>query len=107
MKVVSLFSGAGGLDYGFIKAGHEIIWANDNFDDAVSTYRNNIGDHIVLSDIENININKIPKHDILIGGFPCQGFSVANMGRNSEDSRNKLYLYLLKCNILKKKIPKT
>ncbi len=96
MKVVSLFSGAGGLDYGFIKSGHEIIWANDNFDDAVNTYRENIGDHIVLSDIENINTNEIPKHDILIGGFPCQGFSVANVGRNSDDSRNKLYLYLLK-----------
>jgi len=104
MKVVSLFSGAGGLDYGFIKSGHEIIWANDNFDDAVNTYRANIGDHIVLSDIENINIDEIPRHDILIGGFPCQGFSVANMGRNSEDSRNKLYLYLLK--VLEKNKPK-
>lgn len=104
MKVVSLFSGAGGLDYGFIKSGHEIIWANDNFDDAVNTYRENIGDHIVLSDIENINTNEIPEHDILIGGFPCQGFSVANMGRNSEDSRNKLYLYLLK--VLGKHKPK-
>jgi len=104
MKVVSLFSGAGGLDYGFIKSGHEIVWANDNFDDAVNTYRKNIGDHIVLSDIENIDINGIPKHDILIGGFPCQGFSVANIGRNSEDSRNKLYLYLLK--VLEKYKPK-
>ena len=45
MKVVSLFSGAGGLDFGFIKAGHEIVWANDNFPDAVKTYRKNIGNH--------------------------------------------------------------
>lgn len=104
MKVVSLFSGAGGLDYGFIKAGHEIVWANDNFDDAVKTYRENIGDHIVLSDIEDIENYKIPSHDILIGGFPCQGFSVANMGRNQADSRNKLYLQLLR--VLKSHKPK-
>ena len=38
MKVVSLFSGAGGLDLGFIMAGHTIVWANDLFEDAVSTY---------------------------------------------------------------------
>ena len=43
MKVVSLFSGAGGLDLGFIKAGHTIVWANDLYDDAVATYRKNIG----------------------------------------------------------------
>ena len=42
MKVVSLFSGAGGLDLGFKMAGHEIIWANDNFPEAVETYRKNL-----------------------------------------------------------------
>ena len=39
MKVVSLFSGAGGLDLGFKMAGHDIIWANDLYEDAVNTYR--------------------------------------------------------------------
>ena len=96
MKVVSLFSGAGGLDLGFIKAGHEIIWANDNFADAVKTYRKNIGDHIICEDISKIPSNEIPEHDILIGGFPCQGFSVANTARGEGDERNKLYLELLR-----------
>ncbi|CAN5577439.1 DNA cytosine methyltransferase [soil metagenome] len=96
MKVVSLFSGAGGLDLGFIKAGHEIIWANDNFLDAVKTYRKNIGNHIVCEDILKILSSQIPDHDILIGGFPCQGFSVANTGRGENDERNKLYLELLR-----------
>ena len=45
MIVASLFSGAGGLDLGFIQAGHQVIWANDNYEDAVSTYKENIGDH--------------------------------------------------------------
>lgn len=104
MKVVSLFSGAGGLDLGFIRAGHEIVWANDNFPDAVKTYRRNIGDHIVCDDISKIPSDQIPDHDILIGGFPCQGFSVANSKRGENDERNKLYLELLR--VLVDKQPK-
>jgi len=104
MKVVSLFSGAGGLDLGFIKAGHQIIWANDNFPDAVKTYRKNIGNHIICEDISKIPSNEIPEHDILIGGFPCQGFSVANTKRGENDERNKLYLELLR--VLVDKQPK-
>lgn len=96
MKVVSLFSGAGGLDWGFIKAGHEVIWANDNFEDAVKTYKRNIGDHIICEDISKISSAEIPSHDILIGGFPCQGFSVANIKRGGHDERNKLYLEFLR-----------
>lgn len=104
MKVVSLFSGAGGLDWGFVKAGHEIVWANDNFDDAVKTYRKNIGEHIVCGDIKNIPSEEIPEHDILIGGFPCQGFSIANTKRGTHDERNELYRELLR--ILVDKQPK-
>lgn len=104
MRIVSLFSGAGGLDLGFIRAGHEVIWANDNFEDAVMTYRHNIGNHIVLGDIENIPASDIPDCDMLIGGFPCQGFSVANTRRHIADERNKLYLEYQR--ILSEKKPK-
>ena len=96
MRVVSLFSGAGGLDLGFIMAGHEVVWANDLYGDAVETYRTNIGDHIVCKDIAQIPSSQIPECDIVVGGFPCQGFSVANMKRHEGDSRNKLYLQLLR-----------
>lgn len=74
MKVVSLFSGAGGLDLGFKMAGHDIIWANDMYVDAVETYKKNIGDHIICEDISKIKAEDIPDCDIIIGGFPCQGF---------------------------------
>lgn len=104
MKVASLFSGAGGLDLGFIKAGHKVIWANDNYEDAVQTYKLNIGNHIICKDIREIDSNEIPNHDILIGGFPCQGFSLANTGRSEKDERNKLYLEFLR--VLKDKKPK-
>lgn len=96
MKVVSLFSGAGGLDLGFIMAGHTIVWANDLYDDAVRTYERNIGNHIVLKDIKDIQASEIPDSDIIIGGFPCQGFSVANTKRNEADERNSLYKELVR-----------
>ena len=93
MKIVSLFSGAGGLDLGLIKAGHEVIWANDVDVDSCNTYKLNIGNHIVHGDIEKIDLIDIPKSDVIIGGFPCQGFSLANLKRSPEDSRNTLYKY--------------
>ncbi len=92
MKVISLFSGAGGLDLGFKKAGFDVVWANDIFGDAVKTYRINIGDHIDDRDISLIRSSELPKCDGVIGGFPCQGFSLANTGRRVDDSRNVLYL---------------
>ena len=104
MKVVSLFSGAGGLDFGFVMAGHEIIWANDCYGDAVETYRLNIGNHIVQSDIADISSDSVPDCDIVIGGFPCQGFSVANIKRSIADERNSLYRQLVR--VISRKRPK-
>lgn len=91
MKIVSLFSGAGGLDLGLIKAGHEIIWANDFDPDSCESYKLNIGNHIICDDIANIKLEDIPDCEVVVGGFPCQGFSLANMLRNTDDERNKLY----------------
>ena len=102
MKVVSLFSGAGGLDLGFKMAGHDIIWANDLYGDAVETYKNNIGNHIICEDISNINADDVPDCDIIIGGFPCQGFSVANTKRHVNDERNELYKQLIRIITAKK-----
>lgn len=105
LKVVSLFSGAGGMDLGFVNAGFEIIWANDFFEDAVNSYRKNIGKHIVHGDITKISSSDIPDGaDVIIGGFPCQGFSVANTRRSMEDQRNFLYKEMLR--VIKDKKPK-
>ncbi|MDC7674696.1 DNA cytosine methyltransferase [Asticcacaulis machinosus] len=103
MRIVSLFSGAGGLDLGLIQAGHEIIWANDFDADAVATYKGNIGTEIVLGDICKISSMQIPDCDVVVGGFPCQGFSQANMLRFDEDERNRLYLEFLR--IVREKQP--
>jgi DNA (cytosine-5)-methyltransferase 1 len=96
MKVVSLFSGAGGLDLGLINEGHKIIWANDIDPDAVKTYEHNIGKHIYLADIGQLPDDELPQADVVVGGFPCQGFSLANRKRSGDDSRNKLYLQFLR-----------
>ena len=77
---------------GFLQAGHEVVWANDICRDCAETYRTNIGDHFVLGDIRNVKAAEVPDCDIVIGGFPCQGFSQANMKRNLADLRNQLYL---------------
>jgi len=103
-KVAGLFSGCGGLDLGFLQAGFDIVWANDFFKEAVETYKKNIGNHIVLGDITQISSEEIPNIDILLGGFPCQGFSVANIKRSMEDERNFLYKEMLR--IVKDKKPK-
>ena len=98
MKVVSLFSGGGGLDLGFKNAGFEIIWAIDNNPNAVETYRANLGNHIICEDLNKIDISQIPQADIVIGGPPCQSFSLAGK-RNTEDSRGQLvwkYIEIIK-----------
>lgn len=103
INVVSLFSGGGGLDLGFMSAGYNIIWAIDNNKNAVETYKKNIGNHIILEDINKIDLNDIPKADVIIGGPPCQSFSLAGK-RNVEDSRGRLVWRYL--DIIKKIKPK-
>ena len=106
--VVSLFAGAGGMDLGFKQAGYKIIWANEFDPIFAETYRKNIGDHIVVGDIKKIKNKDIPKGaDIVIGGFPCQGFSIANNNRiknGMKDERNHLYKEMLR--VIKHVMPK-
>ena len=92
------------MDLGFLKAGHKIIWVNDNDPDSCLTYERNFKHRPVCKDIEEVLSSEIPDGDVVIGGFPCQGFSIANPYRNTEDKRNKLYLELLR--VIRDKKPK-
>ena len=89
-RTISLFSGIGGLDLGFDYAGFNVIWANDYDKYAVQTYRENISKNIVCADIRN-EIEKIPSHDILIAGFPCQPFSTLGSLKGFDDERGTLF----------------
>ena len=91
MKVVSFFSGLGGLDKGFEETGYDIIWANDFDKYAVQTYQSNFSNEIVLGDINEIPLNEIPDCDVLIGGFPCQPFSMMGQQKGFEDARGTLF----------------
>lgn len=94
LRVIDLFSGAGGLTLGFTQAvGHAFqpIWANDFDEAAVATYNENFGPHCVSGDILNILSDpkvKIPRAEIVIGGPPCQGFSLLNKNRNGDERRH-------------------
>lgn len=77
-SVVSLFSGAGLLDYSFKDPRIRFVYAVDFDKDACDTYRENIGDHIVCKDIREVDVKEVPDSDICIGGPCCQGYSNAN-----------------------------
>lgn len=97
LRTIGLFAGCGGMDLGFKNAGFNLVWANDFNKDACATYRINIGDHIVHGDITQIETNEFPDDiDVVLGGFPCQGFSIANTGRSMKDERNFLYKEMLR-----------
>ncbi len=105
MNIVSLFSGAGGLDKGFEKAGFSTIWANE-FDKVIwDTFETNFPntklDHRSITDIKP---SEIPDCEGIIGGPPCQSWSEAGAGRGIKDKRGQLFFDYIR--ILKEKQPK-
>lgn len=103
LNTISLFSGAGGLDYGLIKSGFHIVFANDILKPAVENYRYNIGP-IDDRDITKIIASELPAADVVVGGFPCQPFSNAGNRLGTDDDRGNLYLELIR--IINAKNPK-
>lgn len=102
-KLVSLFSGCGGLDLGFEQAGFHRIWANDFDKDAQAVFRLNLGE-IDGRDIRDVPADEIPECDIVLAGFPCQPFSNAGNRKGVHDSRGMLYKECLR--IIEAKRPK-
>ncbi|WP_323707275.1 DNA (cytosine-5-)-methyltransferase [Mammaliicoccus vitulinus] len=105
LKVVSLFSGIGGLDLGFIYEGFKIVWANDFDKYSVKSYKENIDRNIYEGDLNEI-YKTIPEHDVLIAGFPCQPFSTMGKKLGFDDERGTLFFTIEKIIKLHKKKPK-
>ncbi|NSD11032.1 DNA cytosine methyltransferase [[Ruminococcus] gnavus] len=88
---------------GFERAGFRTIWANDFEPDACKTHENWSTAKVVCSDVAKVDAADIPDADIMLGGFPCQGFSLSGP-RKIDDSRNVLYKHYVR--IVKAKKPK-
>lgn len=97
-RVVSLFAGCGGLDLGFHEAGFRTIYAVDNDPAAIKVYSHNIAKVAHLRDVRqplfHEEVKQLTQCDVVLGGFPCQGFSKAGPKKES-DARNSLYLEML------------
>ena len=105
MRLISLFSGAGGLDLGFERAGYEIVIANEFDKDIWDTYEKNHKARLIKGDIRKIKESDFPNEiDGIIGGPPCQSWSEAGSLRGINDDRGKLFYDYIR--ILKNKQPK-
>lgn len=104
MKIVSLFSGAGGLDRGFETAGFKTIWANDCDKDVWETFTKNFPDTCLdKRSIVDIPSAEIPDCTGIIGGPPCQSWSEAGTLRGIDDSRGQLFFEFIR--VLRDKKP--
>lgn len=91
-KVISLFSGAGMLDYAFKNDDRfQIVFANELDKDAAKSYRANIGDHLVEGSI--VDIKETPKADVLVGGPVCKPFSNQNRTKRLKDHPDSMLMY--------------
>ena len=93
-KTIDLFAGIGGIRIGFERAGFETVFANDFDQQCKTTYDLNFAkSKLIVEDIRKVGINDLPKFDFLLGGFPCQAFSIAGyrQGFNDEKGRGNLF----------------
>ena len=99
-RVASMFSGAGGMDFGFLggfelfgtayeRLPFQVVWANDSSETACQTYRKNCGD-IHCGDVW-AHLGNMPKCDVIVGGFPCQDISINGKGAGANGPRTGLY----------------
>lgn len=115
LKVASLFCGCGGSDLGMVggfnylgkrydELPFEIVYAADSDKWAVDTYNKNFKHKAVCADVTEVDFDKLPDVDIMIGGFPCQSFSTVNPTKNTNDDRANLYKQVVR--FLQTKHPK-
>ena len=131
VRYISLFAGIGGFDLALNRLGHTCVWANEWDKYAAQIYEKNFSyqgggeqprkereyeqgyvytksggekAHIDTRDIRTVPTSEIPDHDLLVGGFPCQAFSIAGKRRGFDDTRGTLFFEIAR--ILKDKQPK-
>jgi DNA (cytosine-5)-methyltransferase 1 len=104
---IDLFAGIGGMRLGFEAAGGTCLLTSDIDDLALKTYALNYKpehDHVYMGDIFDIKKSKVPAHDVLVGGFPCQPYSIAGLRQGLADTRGQVFMEIIR--ILKESKPK-
>ena len=92
IKTIDLFAGIGGVRLAFEKAGFHTVFANDFEQKCADTYNINFtAPKLTVEDIKKIKSKDLPNFDLLLGGFPCQPFSVAGKRKGMEDERGTLF----------------
>jgi DNA (cytosine-5)-methyltransferase 1 len=107
LRTIDLFAGIGGIRLGFELEGYKTVFSTDFDQYCKTTFDENFDDpKLTLADITNLDIDIIPEFDVLLGGFPCQAFSIAGYrkGFQDEKGRGDLFFYIAK--ILEKRKPK-
>lgn len=105
-KTIDLFAGIGGMRLGFENAGCETVFSNDFEPACKTTYDLNFKtSKLHIEDIRNINPQSLPEFDILLGGFPCQAFSIAGYRQGFKDDKDRGNLFFYIADIIKEKRP--
>jgi len=103
---IDLFAGVGGIRLGFEEAGFKTVFANDFEEKCKDTYDINFKDSkLIVEDIRKIGIDDLPKFDFLLGGFPCQAFSIAGYRHGFKDKKDRGNLFFDVARILEDRKP--
>jgi DNA (cytosine-5)-methyltransferase 1 len=94
--VGGLFSGVGGIEKGFLNNGFEVLWSNDIDEPSSKTFKLNFEHRHILRDIHLLKGNELDPVDVLVGGFPCQAFSVAGYRKGFNDDRGNLFFEIVR-----------
>lgn len=105
-KVASFFAGVGGIDLGFERAGFETVYANEIDRYVADTFEMNFDLKVDCRDIHDVKPDEIPDFDILIGGFPCQAFSIAGYQQGFKDDQGRGDLFFELIRIMKARRPR-
>lgn len=105
-NTIDLFAGVGGIRLGFEEAGFKTVFANDFEEKCKDTYDLNFKDSkLIVEDIRKIGIDDLPKFDFLLGGFPCQAFSIAGYRHGFKDKKDRGNLFFDIVRILENRKP--
>lgn len=103
LRVAGFFAGVGGIERGFDQAGFESIWSNELDPQASKTYASNHDSALVVGDIGSVDSKDVPAVNVIVGGFPCQAFSVAGHRKGFQDERGEVFFELAR--IIREKQP--